>query len=67
MILDMLCIITSCLIRNSSDAVSKTLKKQILKRYINLNESESPKHYTLYSTFSDRDAMKRIQVNQRTV
>lgn len=67
MILDVLCIITSCLIRNSTDAVSETIKKQIFKRYINLYEASIPKQNKLYSTFSDRDAMRRILAEERSV
>lgn len=65
MILDMICIITSCLIRNSTDAVSETIKRHILKRYTNLYEASTPKQNSLYSTFSDRDAMRRILAEER--
>lgn len=60
LILDFLCIVTSCFIRHSTHAVSESIRKQILKRYTNLNETTIPKQNKLYSTFSDSDAMKKI-------
>ena len=51
---------------SSQMPVSEQMKKQILKRYTNLSEDTPPKQNRLYSTFSDRDAMKRILSEERT-
>ena len=66
MILDVFCIVASCLLRYISGDVSEQMKKQIMKRYTNLSEDTPPKQNRLYSTFSDRDAMKRILSDERT-
>lgn len=60
MILDMFCIVASYFLRHINSDVSEQMKKQILKRYTNLHEDKPPKQNKLYSTFSDREAMKRI-------
>lgn len=65
MILDVFCIVASFLLRYIAGDVSDQMKKQILRRYTNLYEDAPPKRNKLYSTFSDRDAMKQILLNER--
>ena len=59
MVLDLLCILLSCIVRHFDNKFAEIVKKMILGRYSNMYDDAPPKKNELYSTFSDREAMKK--------